>query len=51
MFERMDKIAKIVDLPDDLKVFSIVTLGYPGEGQENKFMDKFDSSRIHYEEY
>lgn len=49
--ERMDKIAKIVDLPDDLKVFSIVTLGYPVEGQENKFMDKFDSSRIHYEEY
>lgn len=49
--ERMDKIADIINLPEGLMVFSIVTLGYPGEGQENKFMDKFDSSRIHYEKY
>lgn len=51
--ERMEKIADIVGLPkdDNLKPFCIITLGYPAEGWENKFMDKFDESRIHYETY
>ena len=51
--ERMKKIGEIVGISDitNLKPYSIVTLGYPGEGWENKFMDKFDESRIHYEKY
>ena len=51
--ETMEEIAKIIDLPEDenLKVFSIVSLGYPKEGLKNEFMDKFDESRIHYEKY
>ena len=51
--ERMAKIGEIVGIDDitDLKPYSIVTLGYPAEGWENKFMDKFDESRIHYEKY
>ncbi len=51
--ERMKKIGEIVGISDitNLKPYSIVTIGYPGEGWENKFMDKFDESRIHYEKY
>ena len=50
--ERMDKIAKLVGIDDEnLKVFSLITLGYPKEGLKNEFMDKFDESRIHYEKY
>ena len=51
--ERMNAIGEIVGLPkdDNLKPFCIITLGYPAEGWENKFMDKFDESRIHYETY
>ena len=51
--ERMNAIGEIVGLPKDenLKPFCIITLGYPAEGWENKFMDKFDESRIHYETY
>lgn len=49
--ERMEKISKILDLPDDLKVFCILTFGYPASGQENKFMDKYDASRVYYEKY
>ena len=51
--ERMAKIGEIVGIDDitDLKPYSIVTLGYPAEGWENKFMDKFDETRIHYEKY
>lgn len=51
--ERMAKIGKIIGIDDitNLKPYSIVTIGYPAEGWENKFMDKFDSERIHYEKY
>ena len=51
--ERMDAIGEIVGLPkdDNLKPFCIITLGYPADGWKNKFMDKFDEERIHYETY
>ena len=51
--ERMAKIAEIIGIDDitNLKPYSIVTVGYPAEGWENKFMDKFDEERIHYEKY
>ena len=51
--ERMEKIGKIIGIDDitDLKPYCIITIGYPAEGWENKFMDKFDESRIHYEKY
>ncbi|WP_405305466.1 nitroreductase family protein [Methanobrevibacter sp.] len=51
--ERMEAIGKIIGIDDiaDLKPFSIVTIGYPADGWENKFMDKFDEERIHYEKY
>lgn len=51
--ERMAKIGEIVGISDitNLKPYSIVTIGYPAEGWENRFMDKFDESRIHYEKY
>ena len=51
--ERMAKIGEIVGIDDitNLKPYSIVTIGYPANGWENKFMDKFDEERIHYEKY
>ncbi len=51
--ERMAKIGEIIGIQDitNLKPYSIVTLGYPAKGWENKFMDKFDEERIHYEKY
>ena len=49
--ERMDAIGEIVKIPKEHKAFCIITLGYPAEGWENKYMDKFDESRIHYETY
>ena len=45
--ERMDAIGEIVKIPKEHKAFCIITLGYPAEGWENKYMDKFDESRIH----
>ena len=51
--ERMQKIGEIIGIDDisTLKPYSIVTVGYPADGWENKFMDKFDEERIHYEKY
>ena len=48
----MDEVAKLFDLDNvNLVPFSVVTIGYPADGWENKFMDKFDEERIHYEKY
>ena len=51
--ERMSKIGKIIGIDDitNLKPYCIITVGYPADGWENKFMDKFDGERIHYETY
>lgn len=51
--ERMAKIGEIIGIDDisDLRPYCIITVGYPAEGWENKFMDKFDEERIHYEKY
>ena len=50
--ETMEKIAEIFSLDNENQIpFCIITIGYPAEGWENKFMDKFDESRIHYEKY
>lgn len=50
--ETMEKVASLFSLDNENQVpFCVITLGYPADGWENRFMDKFDESRIHYEEY
>lgn len=51
--EKMVNVAEIIGIDDiaDLKPFCIITVGYPAKGWQNKFMDKFDEGRIHYEKY
>ena len=44
--DRMEAVAEILDLPDNLKVFSLFALGYPAE--EKPQQDRFDAARIHY---
>ncbi|MDF2882361.1 MAG: nitroreductase [Clostridiaceae bacterium] len=46
--ERVDYIKKMFNLKENLKPFCVIALGYP-DGQENKFIDRFDEKRIHYE--
>ena len=46
--ERMDKVAEILDLPDNVTAFSIFVLGYPAEHHNQE--DRFDASRIHFVE-
>ena len=51
--ERMTRIGEIIGIDDisERKPYCIITVGYPADGWENTFMDKFDESRIHYEKY
>ena len=50
--ERMNKISEIFNLEgESLRPFNIISLGYPAEGFENKFVDKYDETRVHYETY
>ena len=44
--ERMEAVAKVLNLPDDKVVYSLFPMGYPAE--EGKQQDRFDEARIHY---
>lgn len=47
--ERIDKMRRFYDLPESIVPFSLIPVGY--SERENKFIDRFDCSRIHNERY
>lgn len=49
MQDRMDYVRKLFDLPENIKPFSIVSVGYPAE--ESRFTDRYDEKRVHFEKY
>lgn len=49
--EREDFIKEIFNLPPQITPFNIIVLGYPSEGQENKFVDRYYELRVHFEKY
>ena len=46
--ERMDAVARILDLPDNVEAFSLFALGYPAEQRSQE--DRFEENRIHFVE-
>lgn len=44
--DRMDKVAAVLGMPEGLKAFAILCLGYP-EVQQRPQQDRFDAARIH----
>lgn len=44
--ERMNQVAEILELPDNLRAFAIIPCGYPAE--EKVQQDRYDVSRVHY---
>ena len=44
--DRMEAVAKVLNLPDDKVAYSLFPMGYPAE--EGKQQDRFDEARIHY---
>lgn len=45
--ERMDFLKNLFSLPDHIRPFAIVSVGYPA--QENKFIDRYRPDKVHYE--
>ncbi len=45
-----DAIKDLYQLPDSIKPFAMIAVGYP-DGQKNEFVDRYDESRVHYEKW
>ena len=46
MEERMNDVHHMLNLPEDVKVFSMFALGYPAESREQQ--DRYKTERIHF---
>ena len=48
MQDRMDYVREVLDIPENLEVFSLFAMGYSAE--RRKQQDRFDETRIHFVE-
>lgn len=48
---RINKLREMFDLKEGIWPYCMVSVGYPGKGQNNKFVDRFDETKVHYETY
>ena len=44
-------LAQLLGLPENVKPYSIVGIGYPAEDADLEAVDRFDAGRIHYNKY
>jgi len=44
-----EHVAKVLKLTDTYKPFAVIALGYPASADANKFVDRFDVTRVHQE--
>ena len=54
MYPRVDsinKLAEILNIPEGYSAFSLVAVGYPTKDNTNRFIDRFNESKIHYEKW
>lgn len=49
--KRMKFLSNYFNLKQNIKPYAVIALGYPKNENDNKFEDRFDEARIHYEEY
>lgn len=48
--EREDYVGKLFNLPNSVKPFALISVGYPDD-EKNHFIDRFDETRVHYESW
>ena len=48
--ERINHVRNVLSLPENIEPFALIPVGYP-DGQKNEFVDRFDASRVHYENW
>ncbi|KNZ41822.1 nitroreductase family protein [Acetobacterium bakii] len=47
--DRMNHITRVCELPDNIKPFCLLSIGYPDE--QRTIIERYDASRVHYEKY
>ncbi len=47
--EVIDKLHTQYQIPEEYNPFGLVAVGYPAKENANRFIDRFDASRIHHE--
>jgi nitroreductase len=45
-----ENVRKMFELPETIRPFAMISVGYP-DGQENKFIDRYQQERVHYEKW
>ena len=43
-------VRELFELPANIKPFALVSVGYP-DGQENRFVDRYNADKVHYESW
>lgn len=46
--DRMSKVIEVLNLPEHIKPFAVLSIGYPLNDDANKFVDRFNESKITY---
>ena len=49
--EREQFIVDMFNIPQQLKPFGVVAIGYPLDADANHFVDRYDEKRVHYNGY
>ena len=49
--EREEYIKQMFNLPENITPFNVIAIGYPEKGNANKFVDRYDEKKVHYEQY
>lgn len=49
--DRVDYLKEMLGLPENIRPYCVIAIGYPVDGQENKFIDRYDETRVHFEKY
>lgn len=44
-------LSKILNLPDNVKAYAVMAIGYPAEGVDLEPVDRYDAKRVHYNTY
>ena len=49
--EREKFIVDMFNIPQNVKPFAVVSIGYPLDADANTFVDRYDAKRVHYNGY
>ncbi len=49
--DRMNKVKEVLNLPTHFRPYSVLAIGYPKDDDANKFVDRFNENKLHFEKF